>query len=118
MAQTLSVSNFCTPLQALHINSEEKTHNNPKDGVSHKIYETRRGSSLNHDSGKKNTIQDVQLEPTTCLNLLVVLQLVLLNMTLDESEWLATCPAHFIPGVRARSIHTLIQGIPYNAGST
>jgi hypothetical protein len=80
MAQTLSVSNFCTPLQALHINSEEKIHNHPKDGRSHKIYETRSGSSLNHESGKKNMIQDVQLEPTMCLELLVVLQLVLLNI--------------------------------------
>jgi len=79
MAQTLSVHNFCTPLQALHINSEEKKHNKPKDGRSHKIYETKSGSSLNHDSGKKNMIQEVQLEPTTCLDLLVVLQLVLLN---------------------------------------
>jgi hypothetical protein len=59
VAQTFSVSNFCTPLQALHINSEEKIHNKAKDGGSHKIYETRRGSSLNHDSGKKNMIQDV-----------------------------------------------------------
>jgi hypothetical protein len=80
MAQTLSVSNFCTPLQALYINSEEKISNNPKDGGSHKIYETRRSNSLNHDSGKKNMIQDVQLQATMCLDLPVVLHLVLLNI--------------------------------------